>query len=292
MTKKYSLGWVPDLPDVRDFSPDDMKGYRASNKTKTDAKDAVRSWFKKSAALSRDAGLEPHVDLTEYCSPIENQGGLGSCTANAAAGLIEYYERRAFGKHLDASRLFLYKVTRKLLGWTGDTGAYLRTTMGAMALFGTLPEDEYPYVESQFDDEPSAFNYAYAQNYQSLSYFRLDQADMTPAQVLDRVKRFAAAGYPSMFGFSVYNFGNADGEFEFPKPSDSLQGGHAVDVVGYDDDRVISGKKGALKIRNSWGVGWGESGYGWLPYEYVLQGLAVDFWSVFRAEYVDVKAFR
>jgi C1A family cysteine protease len=232
------------------------------------------------------------VDLSAYCSSIEDQGGLGSCTANAAVGLIEYYERRAFGKHLDASRLFLYKVTRKLLGWTGDTGAYLRSTMGAMTLFGTLPEDQYPYIESQFDDEPTAFDYAYAQNYQSLSYFRLDQPGMTTDKVLDRIKRFAAAGYPSMFGFSVYGYGNAKGEFAFPGPNDTLLGGHAVDVVGYDDNRVIGSTKGALKIRNSWGAGWGESGYGWLPYEYVIQGLAVDFWSVFREEYIDTAKFK
>jgi C1A family cysteine protease len=292
MSTKYSLGWVRDLPDVRDFSPDDTKGYNASNRTKTESKKSVGAWFKKSAALSLKAGLEPSVDLSAYCSPIEDQGGLGSCTANAAVGLIEYYERRAFGKHLDASRLFLYKVTRKLLGWTGDTGAYLRSTMGAMTLFGTLPEDQYPYIESQFDDEPTAFDYAYAQDYQSLSYFRLDQPGMTTDKVLDRIKRFAAAGYPSMFGFSVYGYGNAEGEFAFPSPNDTLLGGHAVDVVGYDDNRVIGSTKGALKIRNSWGAGWGESGYGWLPYEYVIQGLAVDFWSVFREEYIDTAKFK
>jgi C1A family cysteine protease len=67
------------------------------------------------------------VDLRAWCSPIEDQGNLGSCTANAGVGLLEYYERRAFGKHLDGSRLFLYKASRNLLGWTGDTGAYLRT---------------------------------------------------------------------------------------------------------------------------------------------------------------------
>ncbi|CAD7779147.1 MAG: hypothetical protein KCCBMMGE_00816 [Candidatus Methanoperedenaceae archaeon GB37] len=90
---------------------------------------------------------------------------MGSCTAHAGVGLIEYYERKAFGTHIDASRLFLYKVTRNLLGWTGDTGAFIRTTMGAMVLFGVPPEKYWPYItrkhpgpagERTFDDEPTS----------------------------------------------------------------------------------------------------------------------------------------
>ena len=94
-----------------------------------------------------------------------------------------------------------------------------------------------------------------------------------------------------MFGFTVYNFGNANGEFAFPGPSDAVQGGHAIVAVGYDDDRQIGSEKGALKIRNSWGTGWGESGYGWLPYAYVEQGLADDFWSLFKLDYIDTGKF-
>ena len=94
-----------------------------------------------------------------------------------------------------------------------------------------------------------------------------------------------------MFGFTVYNFGNEKGEFEFPGSSDRVQGGHAVVAVGYDDNRKIGNEKGALKIRNSWGTAWGEGGYGWLPYTYIEAGLADDFWSLLRAEYVPTGQF-
>jgi C1A family cysteine protease len=276
-TKKYGMGWQRDLPDIRDYTPENEN---------------IQKLFHKSKALNPPkAGIKKSVDLTAWCSPIEDQGSLGSCTANAGVGLIEYYERRAFNEHLDASRIFLYKVTRKLLHWAGDTGAWLRTTMKAMVLFGIPPEEYYPYDISKFDNEPDAFCYAFAQNYQSIKYYRLDTVNLAPDQLLARIKNFLAAGFPSMFGFTVYNFGNEKGEFEFPGPNDRVQGGHAIVAVGYDDNRKIGKDKGALKIRNSWGTAWGEGGYGWLPYAYVEAGLADDFWSLLRAAYVPTGQF-
>lgn len=270
----YAMGWQRDLPDVRDYPPEKVLA-KSSSAFKAPPK----------------AGLPAKKDLSQWCSPVENQLNLGSCTANAGIGLLEYFEKRAFGKHLDASRLFLYKTTRNLLGWTGDTGAWLRTTMQAMVLFGAPPAQYWPYDVSKFDVEPDAFNYAFASSYKAIQYYRLDQPGFSGASLLNRVKLFIAHGYPSMFGFTVYNFGNADGEFAFPEPGDGVKGGHAVVAVGYDDNRKVGDKKGALKIRNSWGTGWGQSGYGWLPYAYVEQGLAVDFWSLFKADYVKTEIF-
>ena len=80
--------------------------------------------------------LPSKKDLRKWCSPVEDQKSLGSCTANAGVGMIEYFEKRATGKYIDASRLFLYMVTRNLLNFKGDTGAFLRSAMGAITLFG------------------------------------------------------------------------------------------------------------------------------------------------------------
>ncbi len=276
------MGWTRDLPDVRDYRLDTPE---------------VAAVLKGSKPLKRVRKAMPtSVDLRADCSPIEDQGALGSCTANAGVGLLEYFERRAHGKYLDGSRLFLYKATRNLLGWKGDQGAYLRTTMKAMALFGVPPEKVRPYDVAAFDEEPPAFCYAFAQNYKALRYYRLDPAGTPGADVLQAVKQNLAAGLPSMFGFTVYSsmpgIGEGSGDIPYPEPGDSVQGGHAVVAVGFDDAHRIGDEEGALRIRNSWGVAWGDQGYGWLPYRYVVDSVAVDFWSLVQADFVDTELFR
>lgn len=243
------------------------------------------------------------MNLRPWCSPIEDQGRIGLCTAQAAVGLVEYFEQRAFGTHKDASRLFIYKTTRNLLHFHGDTGAYLRTTMGALALFGAPPEKYWPYTDdpTDFNLERTPFCYAFAQHYRAIRYYRLDPPGVSPAALLNSVKMWLAAGLPSMFGFTVYSSyeqAGSTGKIPMPTRQEQNVGGHAVVVVGYDDNMHIKNNNpevdetvGALLIRNSWGKQWGDYGYGWLPYDYVLQRLAVDWWSLIKTEWVDTRHF-
>ena len=280
----YKFGWIPDYPDIRDYTENHGK---------------VKSLLS-GVKLPSDSSIPAKADLRKWCSPIENQGNIGACTAHAVAGVVEYFENRSFGKYLDASRLFLYKATRNLLHYTGDTGAFLKSSIGALVLFGMPPEEYWPYDTERFDDEPDAFCYAFAQNYRCISYFRHDPGGAAPAETLSSVKKYLAAGIPSVFGFTVYQSirqADKDGKIPFPGRKEKILGGHAVSAVGYDDKMEIAGMpeanvtKGALLIRNSWGAGWGEGGYGWLPYEYVLKGIAVDFWSVVKQEWIDTRLF-
>jgi C1A family cysteine protease len=304
-----SYGWIPDLPDFRDYTADTVSIREILVPTGLPPARVVPvpGTVQKAGAAAagrrpKAASLPASADLREWCSPVEDQRSLGSCTANAGVGAIEYYERRAFGRHIDASRLFLYKVTRNLMKMKGDTGAYLRKTMGAMVLFGVPPEEYWPYTDDgeKFDKEPPAFCYAFAQNYKTIQYYRHDPPGVLPGAVLERVKAHLAGGHPSMFGFTVYSsieLADKRGAIPFPGPSERILGGHAVAAVGYDNRVKIATAssggecKGALLIRNSWGKGWGDNGYGWLPYEYILQGLAEDFWSVLKKEWIDTGVF-
>ena len=287
---RRGMGWLRDLPDVRDTTRLRQASRAGAPK---DADQHRRAFDRVAKALSTAKALPSTVDHAEFCSPIEDQGNLGSCTANSCAGMVEYMERRATGQHIDASRLFLYKVTRMLDGWEGDTGAYLRTTMKALVLFGMPPEQAWPYKIRTYDREPSAFLYAYAANYKAVQYLRLDRPDLSPSETLNEIRTALSKGFAAMFGFSVYSSLGDDPDIPYPLETDKLDGGHAVLAVGYDDKRECIGtdRRGALKIRNSWGAGWGENGYGWLPYAYVLSGLADDFWTAFQLKWVDTGKF-
>lgn len=289
MNQKNKKGWLPDLPDHRDYSIES---------------ESLRPMLKM-VGLSKKTLAKPpsKVDLRKWCSPIENQGDLGSCTAHAAVGLVEYFEQRSFGRYVDASRLFVYKTSRNMLGWTGDDGAYLRTAIGALVLFGVPPEEYWPYDEGQFNAEPTAFCYAFAENYKAINYFRLDGPGVTKPALLNRIKAQLVAGIPSIFGFTTYKSmdspENKRGEIPFPAPHEKSDEGHAVMAVGYDDNFMIENPldkktktKGAILIRNSWGTDWGEKGYGWLPYEYVLQELAMDWWCLLKATWVETGEFK
>lgn len=169
--RRLAMGWLPDYPDFRDLTVEnDTISNRLQGFGQTDS---IKEMLSKTGGSAAKKKLPNSVSLIQWFSPVEDQGELGSCTANAAVGLVEYFERRAFGKHIDASRLFLYKATRNLMNEKGDTGAFLRSTMGALVLFGVPPEEYWPYKIASFDKEPSAFCYAFAQSYQPLSYYRL-----------------------------------------------------------------------------------------------------------------------
>ena len=288
----FGLGWLPDYPDFRDYTPGGGCSPQGDQRIVPLLLDAA-------GVAEPTADLPTSVDLRAGFSPVEDQGRLGSCTANAGAGLLEYFERTAFGRHLDASRLFLYKATRDLMGVTGDTGAFLRTTMQAMVLFGVPPEEFWPYDDrgDAYDAEPGAFCYSFAQAYQALQYYRLDPPGTTATDLLARIKTNLAAKLPSMYGFTVFSsYTEADGaggELPYPQPGEKQVGGHAMVTAGYDDTKRIRNapNPGALLVRNSWGPGWGDHGYGWLPYDYVTSGLATDWWSLIKADWVDTDVF-
>lgn len=243
-------------------------------------------------AIPAAAELPPKIDLRKKCPPIFDQGKLGSCTANV--GVAAYMMLKEFSDEL--SRLFLYYEERRLEGTTeSDAGATMRSIGKALSKVGVCLEKLWPYVVENFDDDPPEKADADAAGRKASSYERLYGANAIKQYLVEK-------SLPVMIGIDIYtSFETAEvrksGIVPVPDPEkEQLLGGHAVLIVGYDDqfgkthssggfledllDIFTSPKEdknGYFIVRNSWGTGWGDDGYFYLPYLFVEQ-YAFDFW--------------
>lgn len=247
------------------------------------------------------ASLPAAVDLRQWCSPPTNQATINACTAHAAVALVDFFERRSAGVFVGPSPLFLYKVTRNLAQETGDTGSNTRSTMKALANIGVAPEQYWPYDIAKFDDEPSAFCYALASRSSSTEYFRLDPRDRPKELVLHYVKATLAAERPVMFGVMAYvdcwkQFAMT-GSLPFPAASDIRFGGHNMAIMGYDDSRKIMNaideveSTGAFLVKNSYGEAFGDKGFGWVSFDYLIKHQSIDWWTITKQEWLKTEGF-
>jgi C1A family cysteine protease len=210
------------------------------------------------------------VDLRPLCSPVEDQGSLGSCTAQALAGNIELLDVKDGNAYTDVSRLFLYYNERALEGTVDyDSGAYIRDGIKTLSKDGICEEKLYPYDISKFRDKPSAIAYAEAMNRRISLYERLNG--------INDILVCLADGFPVVFGISIYESFESEevertGIVPIPGRTEKLLGGHAMMICGYDKD-----KKWFI-VRNSWGEGWGEKGFCYIPFDYMEQ--AEDTWVI------------
>lgn len=246
MNRKY--GWKPDIPDLRDHL------YAVPHQV----------------AIA----LPPSIDLRATCPPVLDQGQLGSCTSNAIAN-AHYFDQMKQGLALPfaPARLFIYYNERAMEGTIGqDAGAMIRDGIKSISKQGVCAESLWPYNVAKFAKKPTVKCFTAALKNIATSYQRV-------AQTLDDTRGCLAAGYPFVFGFTVYSSFESQAVANtgiVPMPThEKALGGHAVLCCGYNDvtQRFL--------VMNSWGTGWGMQGYFTIPYAYLTNArLASDFWTV------------
>jgi C1A family cysteine protease len=205
-----------------------------------------------------------------------DQGHLGSCTANALAAAFQFERRKQGLEAWDPSRLFIYWNERDAEGTvSSDAGACLRDGIKTLNTLGVCPETMWPYDIGNFTFKPAEACYTEAAKDLVLQYQRVDGNLFGMGSAL-------AGGNPFVVGISVFESFESDevsqtGIVPMPGPNESCLGGHAVLVVGYDDSTR------RFKLLNSWGEGWGDHGFFYLPYEYLID-LAEDRWVISKTE--------
>lgn len=341
---QYYFGRQKDPEDTRDYSFETFKNpskfiplKNASSEQQKELQ-AEQQYLKKFSEFLKEGakfdindlpseGLPKVYDFIKQLTNVRNQLNLGSCTRKTVGATVEYINKIKDNIIMQDSTLFGYKKTRDIQNAkgeskpTGDTGATLRAAMKALRIYGYVDEKDYPYKVSDFDKSIPDYLIDIGKENQGLRQLRIDTVGKGTAAVLSDIKKWVWYEVPVVFGFWVYDSclkqaekPNLRGKIPFPDPNslehEQIAGGHAVTIVGFNDEmiinnfaqnnnRLLSRSKGAFIIRNSWG-NWGEVisidgkkyyGYGYLPYEYVTKKLATDFWVNLDQEFMNLKIF-
>lgn len=248
MTEAKGLGWKGEIKDQRDFK------YSTPN------------------SIKKDVVLPTKVDLRHHCPHVTDQGQLGSCTGHASAGMTQFLFIKQGDRRYTSAPLFIYYCTRELEGTVeSDAGASIRDTMKAINKWGVTDETDWPYVITKFRDKPNNHAYTVAEQHQSITYEKVPQD-------LNEMMYLLNSGFPFIFGTTVYeSFQRVghDGMVTLPANNEQALGGHALCCVGYDLTKHV------FIIRNSWGTHWGDKGYCYFPFSYLLStDLTGDMWTI------------
>jgi C1A family cysteine protease len=241
MKTDMRLGWIPNLPDIRDndfiFRP------KVTIQTIPDSAD-----------------LFPKTPI-----PIFDQGNLGSCTANATSRAIAYDLAKQQLPVFTPSRLYLYYWSRSLEHTIKeDAGAMLGDVFKAYNRHGVCDEKDWVYDISKFTKKPDKEDCLDAKTHRPLKYLHLDNRSAY------NIEAAIASGYPVVFGFTVYeSFYDIGSDYRMPDPKGDVVGGHAVLATGYDK------KTGYITIDNSWSDDWGMGGRFYMPIPFVTPAVSL-----------------
>ena len=249
--EKHSYGYIPDVKDANDFH------YAAVRPV--------------------SVPLPPMVDLRRLCSPVRDQGQLGSCTGFAiAVGMREFLLNKQGAPFVQLSPLYVYYEERlREHTVSQDAGAQPRDGFKVLAKLGCAPESDDVYDITKFTQPPSKQAVQDAANYKIAAYHRLvGQAAMQAC---------LAGGNGFVMGFTVFESFESDavaktGKMPMPAANEQTLGGHAVFCAGYQTDASVAGG-GFFIIKNSWSTSWGDQGYFYMPFAYIRPDWVSDAWT-------------
>lgn len=241
---------------------------------------------KKAAAFIDPATLPKKVDFSNLLPSIHDQGNLGSCTGQAMTAAMEINLAKQKAYTL-LSPLYVYYNERKLMGTIDeDSGASLADGVRAICTWGACKEPTWNYSDDEFKFKVRPSREAYKEGRQFMNLDPITHSQVPHA--LTAIKAVLAQSTPIVFGVFVYpSFGTGqNGRVPIPSYGEYPMGGHALTFVGYDDDTQ------EFKFANSWGTNWGDKGFGYLKYDYVMNTrdnnhyanffFGNDIWSVNR----------
>lgn len=251
-SRYFRCGWNRSLPDKRDF---------------------------KKVCRFTETPDEVILSTSPFMPPIWNQSLLGSCVGQASGAAFAFDHMKEHGELFIPSRLFIYYNARELENSiASDDGCQIRDAVKQLVALGACKEDLWGYEISKFSIRPPKICYKQALKNQVLKYQRVGQTEQEIESVL-------AEGYPVIFGMTVYSELESTAVAKtgiLPMPDltkEKALGGHAVLIVGYNKLRK------QFLVRNSWGEDWGQKGYFWIDYAYVLDSeLCDDFWCLSSVE--------
>lgn len=207
------------------------------------------------------------VDLEADCPPVYDQGQEGSCTANAIAFVFDFRRKQQGLPFINPSRDFIYYQELKKEGNVGqDLGAFGGDGMTALQTIGVPPESDWPYTATGYERPPTPAALAAAAPHKVITAELLNPK----LNGIYELKHALANRLPIAYGIPLYESFESEavartGIVPDPKRGESLLGGHETAIIGYDDG------KGMFKARNSWSAKWGQRGYFWISYNYVLK---------------------
>ena len=197
---------------------------------------------------------------------ILDQGQLGSCVANAFALNISYITKN----NTNLCRLLLYALSRirDNTPLSNDAGTTIRSAGSSVFKYGTCPESVYQYNSvnvANYKSLPPLVAFKNSNTFKSFSYTFIKQGPNYLTNIKAVLNNY---NVPIIFGFMVYeSFMNVTKNGLVPMPdlkTERIQGGHCMNIIGYNDDNKM------FICANSWGIEWGDKGFCYMPYMYIL----------------------